>query len=82
MREEEEFLWECYLCANEYDFEDLPHGYLGNFHPLCKSCTNKVFRNQEHNDYYRLTYNKKVGDLVLLGGVLLPRDTNPKTMSN
>jgi hypothetical protein len=55
--------WECYLCCNEENFETLPHGYLGNYHPLCCVCAYSVIMNKKHKDYFRLTYYIEIGDI-------------------
>ncbi len=55
--------WECYLCCNEEDFEILPHGYLGNYHPLCHVCAYLVLMNNKHKDHFRLTYHTEIGEI-------------------
>jgi len=56
--------WWCHICGKEDDFENLPFGYLGNFHPLCEGCADDVLFNKDHQDHQRLTYHKAVGDIV------------------
>lgn len=56
--------WECHLCAKEDNFENLPFGYLGNYHPLCKRCANIVLVEEGNIHHCRLTYHKNIGDIL------------------
>jgi len=56
--------WECYLCCKEDDFEVLPSGYLGNYHPLCIKCADYVLYDKNHSQHLRLTYHECAGDIV------------------
>ncbi len=55
--------WECYNCNLEGDFENLPSGYLGNYHPLCLNCSNDIYFDKENSDRFRLTFHIEFGDL-------------------
>ena len=35
--------WECYVCGKESFLQLIPGGWLGNYHPLCDSCSDSVF---------------------------------------
>jgi hypothetical protein len=60
--------WECYLCAKEFSFEKMISGFLGNFHPICKKCSNKcISENNIHTK--RLTYHYKYGEIKICGGI-------------
>lgn len=61
--------WECFLCSKEEDFEILPDGYLSNSHPLCCNCANSILQNENHKHRFRLTYHKKLGDIILVSNV-------------
>ena len=61
--------WECYLCAIEDEFDNLPNGYLGNYHPLCLNCVNKVLEDKNHPDRFRLTYHSDLGDLKIVNDI-------------
>lgn len=63
--------WECYLCVQDYHFEELPAGYLSNSHPLCLQCANSVLNDVKHKHRFRLTYHKKIGDLKLVSNVFV-----------
>lgn len=65
----ENTVWECHLCANEFDFECLPSGYLGNFHPLCKKCSDEIIQNGNSRHFNRLTFHYKLGDLEKIGNL-------------
>jgi hypothetical protein len=56
--------WECHICAKEDDFENLPFGYLGNYHPLCEKCADTVLFDEENKHHFRLTYHKEIGDIL------------------
>ncbi|MDR0711005.1 MAG: hypothetical protein LBF67_01495 [Prevotellaceae bacterium] len=62
MKEEK---WECHTCSHEENFEIMPFGYLGNYHPLCERCADKILFDKENVHHYRLTYHKKIGDIVM-----------------
>jgi len=66
--------WECYLCGAEDEFDNLPDGYLGNYHPLCLGCVNQILKNKNHPDRLRLTYHSELGDLKIIKGI--PVQTN------
>jgi ribosomal protein L37E len=55
--------WECHLCGFEKDFEILPSGYLGNYHPLCERCADEIFNDETNTHHLRLTYHECVGDI-------------------
>lgn len=61
--------WECYLCANEEDFETSPSGWLANYHPLCYNCANEILENENHPDRFRLTYHEEIGDVKIVSNV-------------
>lgn len=61
--------WECYACCIEDDFSSLPSGYLGNYHPLCLRCANKIRYDKEHRDRFRLTYHIEHGDLLFVENI-------------
>lgn len=65
----ENTVWECHLCANEFDFERLPSGYLGNSHPLCEKCSDEVIENEHSRHFNRLTFHYKFGDLEKIGNM-------------
>ncbi len=62
--------WECFVCGDEYDFEILHGGYLGNYHPLCDKCANEIISDNNSQFYHQLTHHYKKGDLILLMGIL------------
>lgn len=64
--------WECFLCGREDDFEILPSAYLSNYHPLCSSCADDVFKNEKHKQRFRLTYHQDTGDIILASNVPVP----------
>lgn len=64
--------WECFLCSKEYDFESLPTGYLSNSHPLCFICANLILNNQNHEQRFRLSYHKDIGDIVFVSHIPVP----------
>ena len=66
--------WECYLCGKEDEFDKLPDGYLGNYHPLCLCCVNKILENQNHPDRFRLTYHSDLGDLKIIKDIPVQND--------
>jgi hypothetical protein len=57
--------WECHLCAKEEGLENLPYGYLGNYHPLCERCADRVLIDEGNRHHGRLTYHKKTGDILI-----------------
>jgi hypothetical protein len=61
----EEGKWECHTCGCENNFEILPFGYLGNYHPLCERCADKIMFDKENVHHYRLTHHKKIGDITI-----------------
>ena len=61
--------WECFLCAQPYNFEFLPSGYLSNSHPLCKYCADSVLNEEKHKHRFRLTYHHQIGDLKLVANI-------------
>lgn len=61
--------WECYLCGKEDEFENMPAGYLANYHPLCRQCANAVWDNDYRSERHRLTYHQDVGDIDSKSGV-------------
>lgn len=58
--------WECFLCCKEDEFDNLPSGYLANYHPLCEKCADNVLFEENHRDRFRLTYHKDIGDIIAL----------------
>ncbi len=66
--------WECYLCGNEDKFQNVPNGYLGNYHPLCHSCSNEVLENENHPHRVRLTYHSDLGDLNFIKEIPVQKD--------
>jgi len=56
--------WECYLCSIDDVFDNKPGGYLGNYHPLCLNCTNKIYYDVENKERFRLTYHIDIGNLL------------------
>jgi hypothetical protein len=64
--------WECYLCGKEDKFNNLPDGYLGNYHPLCLTCANDIYYDNDNEDRFRLTYHIEFGDLLFWENQLLP----------
>ena len=56
--------WECFLCSKEGNFEIIPSGYLGNYHPLCTKCADYVFYDKNHSQHFRLTFHECVGDII------------------
>jgi hypothetical protein len=48
--------WECHVCGREDDFEILPYGYLGNYHPLCERCADSILFDKEDKNHYRLNF--------------------------
>lgn len=61
--------WECFLCCKEDDFDKLPYGYLSNSHPLCRECANSILKNENHNQRFRLSYHKEIGDIVIASNI-------------
>jgi hypothetical protein len=64
--------WECFLCGEEDYFQILPTGYLSNSHPLCSNCANIILYNENHNQRFRLTYHKDIGDISFVADIPVP----------
>lgn len=56
-------LWECHLCSREFKYEKLPSGYLGNYHPICRICSDLILFDNNSIHQNRLTYHYQYGDL-------------------
>ncbi|GAB1453138.1 hypothetical protein MASR2M47_31940 [Draconibacterium sp.] len=65
-------LWECYHCSKEFCFEQYPFGYLGNYHPLCKKCSDELIKNKNSKHYNRMTFHHKLGNIEKIGSLLFP----------
>lgn len=55
--------WECYLCGKDYEFELSPGGWLGNYHPLCDSCSDSVYFDPLSKFHGVMTFHYSVDDL-------------------
>lgn len=64
--------WECYKCGFEDNFENMPSGYLANYHPLCLNCANDIYYDNENVDRFRLTFHIEQGDLFFFENLLHP----------
>ncbi len=65
--------WECYLCTDEFSFEERVSGFLGNFHPICKICSDKCI-SQKNVHKHRLSYHYKYGEITMCGEVPIERN--------
>jgi hypothetical protein len=54
--------WECYMCGKEYVLEFIPGGWLGNYHPLCDSCSDSVLSDNTSQFYKAMTFHYSTGD--------------------
>lgn len=54
--------WECYLCGTEYELEFIPGGWLGNYHPLCDSCSDSVYFDPSSKFHGAMTFHYSVGN--------------------
>lgn len=60
--------WECFLCGMESLNDTLVSGYIGNYHPVCKSCTDSCLASD--NIYSkRLTYHYKLGEIKFINSI-------------
>jgi len=66
--------WECYLCGYEASFDTIASGFLGNYHPLCENCADKVL-DDEHPDKFRMTYHYQLGDVDILANVPISKNS-------
>jgi hypothetical protein len=66
--------WECHVCGKEAEFELLPSGYLGNYHPLCSNCADDILNNPNHKHRSRLTYHKDYGDIEFVKNIIVPKN--------
>lgn len=60
--------WECYLCAKEFSLRKTAFGYLGNYHPICRKCSDMCI-SENNIQTQRLTYHYKYGDIKLCQGI-------------
>ena len=60
--------WECHLCSEEATFLEDVSGFLGNYHPLCVKCADKIL-NEDHMLKHTMTYHYKIGDLQMVANV-------------
>lgn len=65
--------WECYLCAKEFSFDKKVSGFLGNYHPLCRNCSDKCI-SENNIQTQRLTYHYQYGEVRLLNKVPIPKN--------
>ncbi|KAB2835579.1 MAG: hypothetical protein F9K48_03955 [Candidatus Brocadia sp.] len=54
--------WECYMCGKENVLQLISGGWLGNYHPLCDSCTDSVFFDGTSKFHSAMTFHYAVGD--------------------
>lgn len=54
--------WECFLCGKESILELIPGGWLGNYHPLCDSCSDFVYFDNTSKFYNTMTFHYSIGD--------------------
>ena len=66
--------WECHICGIEEEFDILPSGYLGNYHPLCLSCANGILKNPNHKHRSRLTYHIDFDDIEFVNNIIIPKN--------
>jgi hypothetical protein len=71
---EDEFIWECWNCAEDQLSDCIPLGWLGNSHPLCKRCADNIFKNTENTSRNRLTYYYLVGEIRIYAGLAFPQN--------
>jgi len=60
--------WGCFLCEYETNFDISASGFLGNYHPLCLSCADKVLLSQQP-DKFHMTYHYRLGDIEIVANV-------------
>lgn len=65
--------WECYLCEHEANIDTPASGFLGNYHPLCENCADKVLED-DHPDKFRVTYHHRLGDLEVIANILFSKN--------
>lgn len=62
--------WECFKCGNEFKFQEVPSGYISNYHPLCKVCVDKVCKSNNSFNISRLTFHYQYGDIKVIRGTI------------
>ena len=65
--------WDCYLCGHETNFYTPASGFLGNYHPLCMNCTNKVL-DDDHPHKFRMTYHYGLGNVEIIANVPISKN--------
>lgn len=65
--------WECFLCSKDFSDEESVSGYLSNYHPLCKICSDKSFES-DNIQLKRMTYHYKLGEIILINNVVIPNN--------
>lgn len=66
--------WECYLCGHEDNFDNAVSGFLGNYHPLCEECADKVI-DGNHPDNFRVTYHHQMGNLEVIANIPISKNS-------
>lgn len=56
--------WECYMCGKEYVLQFIPGGWLGNYHPLCDSCSDSVFFDATSKFNNAMTFHYSIGEIL------------------
>lgn len=55
--------WECYLCAEEFDFAQPAFGWLGNYQMLCITCADNIYFDPISKFHQALTFYYLIGDI-------------------
>jgi hypothetical protein len=55
--------WECFICGKEFNVEDVPGGWLGNYHPLCDSCADSIYFDSKDKFHEALTFHYLVQEI-------------------
>ena len=54
--------WECFCCGKEFIVNFIPGGWIGNYHPLCDTCADSIFYDEDSIFYNAMTFHYSVLD--------------------